>query len=160
MRRILLITTMLIAASTITLGRSPASFQNGPTSNDEEALKQLIKESADAVVHADLARLDKFLDDECRGSVEGISFNKKMLLAALKSDQPTSRLKVARWGDWDDLKVNVSGNSAVVTGRYTLSTATYMGKDFSGRYNFTDRFVKQSDGSWRAVHSESKRIKQ
>lgn len=154
MKRILFVIAMLIATSSIVLGRNAAWMQNNPV-NDEEALKQLIKEWADAAVHADLAKLEKFADDSFRGSAEGISFNKRVLLTAIRSGQ----MKVARW-DCDDVKVNVRGNAAGVTGRCTLSNATYMGKDFSGRWDFTDRFVKQRDGSWRAVSSQSKRIKQ
>lgn len=89
MRRILLITAMLIAASTMALG-NPASFQDRAATNDEEALKQLVKDWADAAVHADLANLEKFADSNFRGSAEGISFNKPMLLAALRS----GRMKV------------------------------------------------------------------
>src|SRR3989442_6771238 len=155
MKRNLLVVALTIAALTITVGTA-ANAQSRPTSNDEEALKTLVKEWADAAVHADLQKLEKFADDTFRGNAEGISFNKKMLIAAVRSGQ----MKVAAWdcGN-DDLKVNIRGNSAQVTGRCTLLNATYMGKDFSGEWDFTDRFVKQRDGSWRAVSSQSKRIK-
>jgi len=66
---------------------------------------------------------------------------------------------VAAW-TIDDLKVSIRGNSASVTGRSKLSNAIFMGKDYSGEYEWTDRFVKQRDGSWRAVSSQSKRLKQ
>lgn len=154
MKRTLLVTAILIAALSISLGRSPAGFQKR-SDNDQEALKQLIKEWADAAVHGDLQKLEKFADDNFRGSAEGISFNKKMLVAAIRSGQ----MKVASW-DCDDVKVNIRGNAAEATGRCMLSNATYMGKDFSGKWDFTDRFVKQRDGSWRAVSSQSKRNKQ
>jgi len=100
-----------------------------------------------------VANLEKFMDDNFRGNAEGISFNKKMLLEALKSGQ----MKVGAW-TIDDAKVSVRGNSASVTGRSTLSNATYMGKDFGGNWVWTDRFVKQN-GSWRSVSSQSKRSK-
>ena len=67
-------------------------------------------------------------------------------------------MKVAAW-TMEDVKVSVKGNSAVVTGKSTLTTATYMGQDFSGEYEWTDRFVRQRDGGWRAVSSQSKRVK-
>lgn len=157
MKLTLLVTAMTIAALTIALGRGAAGVQNRPTSNDEEALKKLVHDWAMCTVQGDSANLEKFMADNFRGNAEGISFDKKMLLAALKSRQ----MKVGRW-DCDDeaIKVNIRGNAAVVTGRCTLANATYMGKDFSGGWDFTDRFVKQKDGSWRAVSSQAKRIRQ
>jgi len=94
------------------------------------------------------------MDDNFRGNAEGISFNKKMLLAALKAGQ----IKVSDW-TIADVQVSIRGSAASVRGSSTLTNATYMGKDFSGAYEWTDRFVKQRDGSWRAVSSQSKRIK-
>jgi ketosteroid isomerase-like protein len=154
MKRILFVATMLIAASFIALGQNDPRLQNRTMTKDEEALKQIVKEWADAAVHADLAKLEKIADDNFNGSSEGLSFKKKMLLAAVRSGQ----MKVAAW-TIDNVKVSIRGNSATVTGRSMLSNAIYMGQDFSGEYEWTDRFVKQKDGSWRAVSSQSKRIK-
>jgi ketosteroid isomerase-like protein len=156
MKRILCITAMLTVALTISLRPTTAIAQK-PSDSDQAALKELIKEWADAAVHADLQKLEKFADDNFAGNAGGISFNKKMLIAAIKSGQ----MKVASWDcNNDDVKVAIRGNSAQVTGRCTLSNATYMGKDFSGGWDFVDRFVKQRDGSWRAVSSQAKRFKQ
>jgi ketosteroid isomerase-like protein len=153
MKRTVLVIGMLIAVASTGFGWSGIRFQN----NDEAALKQLVKAWADAAVQADQQKLDRFADDKFSGNAEGMSFNKKMLAAAIRSGQ----MKVAAWDcNKDNMKVNVRGNAAVVTGRCTLSNATYMGKDFSGDWDFTDRFVKQRDGSWRAVSSQAKRIKQ
>ena len=154
MKRIVLATAMLIAASAMALGQKDPRLQDRTMTNDEEALKQSVKEWADAAVHADLAKLGAFVDDNFQGSSEHVSFNKKMLLAAVKSGQ----MKVAAW-TIDDLKVSIRGNSATVTGTSKLSNAIYMGQDFSGEYEWTDRFVRQRGGGWRAVASQSKRIK-
>ena len=154
MKRNLLVVAMTIAALTVALGHGAASAQPKPQSNDEEALKTLVKEWADAAVHADLPKLERFADGNFKGSAEGISFNRQMLLAAIRSGD----MKVASW-TIDEVRVSIRGNSASVTGRSTLANAAYMGKDFSGDYEWTDRFVKQRDGSWRAVSSQSKRIR-
>ena len=152
MKRTLLVVGFLIAAASLGLGQK--------NSSDEDALKQLVREWADAVVHfspSNPSKLERFTDDNFRGSAEGISFNRKMLTDALRSGQ----MKVASWNcSNDDMKVSVRGNAASVTGRCTLSNAVYMGKDFSGGWDFTDRFVKQKDGSWRAVSSQAKRIRE
>jgi ketosteroid isomerase-like protein len=153
MKQILLVIVILIGASSVSLGQCGAG--SGKTRDDREALKELIKEWADAAVHADLPKLDKMAVAGFKGSAEGISFDKKMLLSAIRNGQ----MKVASW-DCDDVSVEPKGNAAVVVGRCTLTNATYMGKDFSGRWQFTDRFVKEKDGTWRAVNMQSKRIKQ
>jgi ketosteroid isomerase-like protein len=77
-----------------------------------------------------------------------------MLREALKSGM----LKVASW-TIEDVKVSVRGNAAVVTGKSVLTNATYMGQDFSGEYEWTDHFVRQKGGGWRAVSSQSRRVK-
>lgn len=155
MRQIILAALFAVAASL------PASGQRGvakprvqqPT-GDAEKLEQLVREWADAVVHADLPKLERIKDNSFKGTAEGIGFSKAMFLEAVKSGV----VKVAAW-TIEDVKVSIKGNSAVVTGRSKLTNAVYMGKDFSGEYEWTDRFVKQRDGSWRAVSSQSKRLK-
>jgi ketosteroid isomerase-like protein len=153
MKRNLLVVTMAIAAF-VALGSMNASAQPRTTNNDEEALKKLIHEWAMCTVQRNTKDLERIMADTFRGNAEGISFNKRTLFEALKSGQ----MKV---GDWtiDDVKVTVKGNAASVSGRSKLSNATYMGKDFSGEWMWTDHFVKQRDGSWRAVSSQAKRIK-
>ena len=105
-------------------------------------------------VQANTQDLERIMADTFKGNAEGISFNKRMLFEALKSGQ----MKV---GDWtiDDVEVSIRGNAASVTGRSKLSNATYMGKDFSGQWTWTDRFVKERGGGWRAVSSQAKRVK-
>lgn len=155
MKRNLLFVAMAVAALTIALGSTAVSAQPRTTNNDEETLKKLIHEWAMCTVQGNTQDLEKIMADTFRGSAEGISFNKHTLFEALKSGQ----MKV---GDWtiEDVKLSIKGNSASATGRSTLTNATYMGKDFSGNWAWTDRFVKQRDGSWRAVASQSRRIKQ
>ena len=129
--------------------RPPAQQQG-----DEERLKELVREWADAVVHADLQKLDRIHADNFSGRAEERGFNKQELRAALRS----GLMKVAAW-TIEDVKVEVRGSSAVVTGKSTLTNAVFMGDDYSGEYEWTDRFVKQKDGTWRAVSSQSKRVK-
>src|SRR4051812_16057755 len=68
--------------------------------NDEEALKQLVHEWADAAVHGDVQRLDQIQADNFSGSSEGRNFGKKMLREALRSGV----MKVASW-TIEDVKV-------------------------------------------------------
>ena len=154
MKRIPLIGLVLIATVCLAFGQKDRNVKVGPTA-DEESLKQLVQEWADAAVHADFRKLEKIQADNFAGVAEGIKFDRKMLHDALES----GKMKIASWSI-DSVQVSIKGNSAVVTGRSTLRNATYMGADFSGGWDWTDRFVKQKDGSWRAVSSQSKRIRQ
>jgi hypothetical protein len=54
------------------------------------------------------------------------------------------------------MSVRLFGNTAVVTGSDT-EKSTEAGKDTSGKYIWTDVFVKQN-GKWRAVASQSTRV--
>ena len=154
MKRNLRFLVVTITALTIVFGCSTAHAQNSPTNNDEKALTKLIHEWADATVQGNTNDLEKIMTDNFHGSAEGILFNKRMLIEALKSGQ----LKVADL-TIEDVRISIRGNSASATGRSTLTNTTYMGKDFSGKWVWTDRFVKQRDGSWQAISAQSRRIK-
>lgn len=165
MRKMLLAALMLVAVAPPAL--SPAVAQTvkrpvprqadklRPRNDDEEALKQMVLQWADAVVHTDLDKLDKIQADNFKGSSEGIDFDKRALRAALKAGV----MKVAAW-TVNDMNIRFRGDTAVATGRSTLTNAVYMQKDYSGEYEWTSRFVKQKNGTWQAVSSESRRIKQ
>ena len=143
-----------LTAAFLLVGPSAGSVCYGQNNSDEETLKELVREWANAVVHRDLAKLDKIQADDFKGSAQGKSFDKKMLRDALQS----KLMEVASW-TIEDLKVKITGNTAVVSGKSTLTNAKFMGKDFSGDYEWADRFVKQKDGTWRAVHSQAKMVK-
>lgn len=56
--------------------------------------------------------------------------------------------------DFDDLKVYVYGNAAVVTGKVTLKNCKYRSQDISGQYHFTDTWAR-TNGAWQIVASQS-----
>jgi len=151
-RTLLAILTLALCASAF---GSQAAGQPKPTTNDEETLTKLLHEWAMCTVQANTKDLEKIMDDTFKGSAGGVSFDKRMLLDSLKS----GKTKV---GDWmiDDVKVTIKGNAASVIGRSTLTNATYIGKDLSGKYIWTDRFVKKRDGNWRLVSAQANRAKE
>jgi hypothetical protein len=51
------------------------------------------------------------------------------------------------------MKARIYDQAAVVTGIYTLK-AVQKGQDISGRYRFTDTFVRQK-GQWRLVSTHA-----
>jgi len=154
MRRILLAAFLVATVSTLALGQKGMGRPAVRQADDKEKLTQLVREWTDAVVHGDHQALDRIEADSFKGASEGKNFDKRMIREALRS----GIMKVAGW-TVEDVKVSVKGNSAVVTGKSTLTNAVFMGEDFSGEYEWTDRFVRQRDGGWRAVSSQSKRVK-
>ena len=84
-------------------------------------------------------------------SWDGKTPNKAKALADLKA--PGNSLDTIEMGP---MKVRIFGNTAVVTGSDT-EKSTENGKDTSGKYIWTDVFVKQN-GKWRAVASQSTKV--
>jgi ketosteroid isomerase-like protein len=58
---------------------------------------------------------------------------------------------------FEDVKVRVYGKTAVATGVATIK-GTYNGQDMSGRYRFTDVFVRKKE-EWHAVSSQLTPVK-
>ena len=58
-----------------------------------------------------------------------------------------------------DMKVQVHGDSAVVTGVWTGKGTDGTGKAFDGRERFADTWVKMSDGKWQCIVSAGVTIK-
>jgi len=58
-----------------------------------------------------------------------------------------------------DMKVQVYGDAAVVTGVWTGKGTDGAGKAFDGRERFADTWVKMADGKWQCVASVSAPIK-
>jgi len=124
--------------------------QRGEQSTDADVTKLLALERSwnqaqlTADSHAmDFLMSDRFVDTEWDGRV----FSKAKFLADVTdiSSKPTSNVN-------SDMKVEVYGDAAVVTGAYH-ATGTYKGKryDYSGR--FTDTWVRKGAG-WQCVASQ------
>ena len=58
-----------------------------------------------------------------------------------------------------DMKVQIHGDSAVVTGVWTGKGSDGSGKAFDGRERFADTWVKMPDGKWQCVSTASATIK-
>ena len=130
----------MIALASLTFG------QKTELAKEEASLKQLVQELTEAVAQGDTDKLDRLQADEFKGTGGGLNLSKQVLHDALHNGDA----KVSSW-TVEDLNVTVRGNAATVTGRCHLTGASYKGKDYSGDYHWTGRFVKQKDGNWRAV---------
>ena len=107
---------------------------------------------AEAAVKADGAALGKLYADEYMFTDEnGVVWNKSQDIANVTSGayKPVSY-------KFDDMRVRIYGDTAVVTGRNEIK-ASFKDEDISGPYRFTDVFVKR-DGRWQCVATQAARV--
>ena len=117
-----------------------------------DELKQIENDWTDAVKTKSAEKLGEILADGWVGlGWDGKTSNKAKALADLKA--PGNSLDSFEMGP---MKVRIFGNTAVVTGSDTEKSAEN-GEDTSGKYIWTDVFVKQN-GKWRAVASQSTKV--
>jgi ketosteroid isomerase-like protein len=147
--RALALALALIAASSSAFGQK-ADNKSAKSGGVEEAVKQLERDWANAAKSYDVATLNRIVADDWVGTDEtGKRTTKAQMIANTNSHKGTLGSFT-----FDDMTVRVYGNTAIVTGGDT-ETSTFDGKDTSGHYFWTDVFVKQKDGSWKAVASHT-----
>jgi ketosteroid isomerase-like protein len=120
----------------------------------EKEVLEVDTQRADAYVNGDVATLERILADDVTyvhptGKVE----TKAEVIAGFKK-QDRKYKSIKR----DDVVVRIYGNTAVVTGRNTIS-AEYQGKNYDVQNRFTRVYVKQADG-WRLVAHHGSNIPQ
>ena len=118
----------------------------------EKVLIQMEHEWSEADVHKDAAALNRILAEDWTGiDFEGAVLSKAQALRGIRSDSASLESTVLR-----DMKVRVYGNTAIVTGSDT-EKGEYHGQDSSGKYLWTDVFVRRN-GRWQAVSSQSTKL--
>lgn len=116
------------------------------------AILQMERDWAAAMVARDTARIEGIVaSDWSLTDPMGQHMTREQALADLRSGALRFESTVPT-----DLKVTVYGDTAVVKG-HTIDKGTYKGMDVSGKYAFTDVFVKR-DGAWRAVSTHVTRV--
>ena len=131
----------------------PAAAQTPARSVQRELLK-LEDDWSQASINRDASALQRFYADEYVFIDEdGVVTDRAKELKNLTTGD--FRLDAFKF---DDMKVRLYGNVAVVTGRNTIQ-GVWVGtnRDVSGPYRFTDIFVKR-DGRWVCVSSQSSRV--
>jgi ketosteroid isomerase-like protein len=117
--------------------------------NTEEELIRIEHEWSQADLKKDAAALNQILAEDWIGiDFEGRVITKALALKGIVSDAAALESTVLR-----DMKVRIYGDTAIVTGTDT-EKGEYHGKDSSGKYVWTDVFVRR-DGRWQAVSSQS-----
>ena len=127
-------------------GKKPAADSTG------DELKQIENDWVEAIKSRNTEKIGEILADSWVGlGWDGKTSNKAKALGDMK--KPANSLDSIEMGP---MKVRTFGNTAVVTGSDT-EKSSFDGKDTSGKYIWTDVFVKQS-GKWRAVASQSTKV--
>jgi ketosteroid isomerase-like protein len=132
----------------------PRGWAQTPPAGPEQALIALETSWSQAAITRDAAALGRFYADEFIFTNEdGATSNKAKEITNITSGM--FRLTAFKF---NDLKVHVYGDVAVVTGENDIKgTWEDINKDISGPYRFTDVFVKRN-ARWQCVASQSSRI--
>jgi len=111
----------------------------------EDVIKKLEEVRNQAVLHGDVAALDRMTSDDYTFiTLRGEMRTKAEILKGFASGSFHYESR-----EISDLKVRVYGDTAVVTGR-SVQKGTENGKDYSGDYWFTRVYTKQ-EGRWLTV---------
>jgi ketosteroid isomerase-like protein len=146
---------LLAIALLCLLSLSLAAGQKASTMGSvEDQIKEREQNWAQATIKEGAAAVDQYEADDIIDTDPSGRVTDK---AQDKTDLSSGDLKFQSI-ELSDLKVHVYGNTAVAAGTSTLK-GTYKGQDISGRYRFTDTWVKRN-GKWQAVASQSTKIQQ
>jgi len=165
MKRILALAALVIAASPLASGQTPAATPAKPATQEkpavqttaastvEQDLMQLEQKLADAFVKGDMAFFGSHLAENATLTDPGGMVNTK---AQLEADVKSGALKLES-SKIDDMKVQLHGDTAIVTYK-TTDKGKYKGIDISGDYRWIDVFVKK-DGKWLIVAGQGTPIR-
>ena len=138
------------AASTQTpdTKQKPATTASAANGDVEQTLIKMEHDGLAALLKKDVAGFGRiFADDAVLSAPDGTTQTKSQLLADVKSGD-----LVIESSEISDMKVKAYGNAAVVT-YVTNDKGKYKGQDITGRYRWTDVFVR-SGGTWHIVASQ------
>jgi ketosteroid isomerase-like protein len=142
---------IVIAAAPAAYAQAPEPRQKagaaakGAETDVEQTLMKMERDALAALLKRDATGFGRiFADEAVLITPDGTPQTKSQLLADLKSGD----LVIAS-SEISDMKVRAYGDSAVVT-YLTVDKGKYKGQDISGRYRWTDVFVR-SGGTWQIV---------
>jgi ketosteroid isomerase-like protein len=123
-------------------------------STPEQELVALENAWSRASVNRDKVAMERFYADEYIFTNEDGTVSNK---AKDITDSTTGEFHLMSY-QFEDMKVHLYGDVAVVTGRNTIKGIWEdINHDISGPYRFTDVFVKRN-GRWQCVASQSSRV--
>src|SRR5262245_54188702 len=151
--RILILTLIVHTGCASAQTRQSAVPSTAATSAEDE-IKSLEETRNQAILHGDVAVLDRMTSDDytfitLRGEVR----TKSDILTGFASGTFHYESR-----EISDLRVRIYGDAAVVTGR-SVQKGMENGKDYSGDYRFTRVYVRQK-GQWLTVALQTTPIRQ
>jgi ketosteroid isomerase-like protein len=151
MKHLPLVLVLAIAAASFAQAQTPDKKSGPPAASKsadagvEQALMKMEQDSLAAILKRDVAAFGRFFaDDAVLTTPDGSLQTKAQLLADIKSGD-----LVLESSSISDMKVRVYGAAAIVT-YITTDKGKYKGQDISGRFRWTDTFVRGS-GGWQIV---------
>lgn len=141
------IVAVLLAVAVVASAQTTKKDGTRGAAAAEQALKNAEDKWVEALAKGDTAALESILADKYVDTDEGSHrSDKNGVLSALKSgDLKIESLKLS------DMKVDVYGDAAVVTGN-AVQKGTFKGQALPAKVIFTDTFIKR-DGQWKAAAS-------
>ena len=151
MKRVLLIAMLTITVLSIALGQLKTDKSNKNSAAEQE-VKQTHKERLQALINADISKLDKIVGDDL---IYISPVGKVQTKAEIVSDLKSGALKVSSI-EQGDPNVRIYGNTAVVT---YLTTSKFVdnGREYNNQIRSTSVYVKR-DGHWQLVSQQMTRV--
>jgi|SRR5262249_17853374 len=150
---ILLFLVMMHTSWASAQNRQPVGASSA-AAREEDQIKKLEEMRNQAVLHSDVATLDRMTSDDYTFiTLRGEMRTKSDILKGFASGSFHYESR-----EVSDLKVRVYGDSAIVTGR-SVQKGMENGKDYSGDYRFTRVYVKQKN-RWLTVALQTTLIQQ
>jgi ketosteroid isomerase-like protein len=131
-----------------------AGQEASKTRGVEDQIKKQEQNWAQATVKEGAAAVDQYEADDIMDTDPSGRVTDK---TQDKADLSSGDLKFQSI-ELSELKVHVYGDTAVAAGTSTVK-GTYKGQDISGKYRFTDVWVKRN-GKWHAAASQSTKLQQ
>ena len=141
----------MLCLLSLSLAAGQSAMAKSATSAEDQ-IQKLEQDWAQATIKSGAAAVDQYeADDIVTTDPSGRVTDK----AQDKTDLSSGDLKYQSM-ELSDMRVRVYGDSAVAAGTNTLN-GTYKGQDISGKYRFTDTWVKRN-GKWQVVAGTAIRI--
>jgi ketosteroid isomerase-like protein len=159
MKRTHLLLALMLAAAPVVHAQTAETKQRAATAGSsegsvEQTLIKMERDSLAALLKKDAAGFGKFLaEDAVLTGPDGTVQTKAQLVADVKSGDLSLESS-----EISDIKVHVHGDAAVAT-YATADKGKYKTQDISGRYRWTDFFVRRA-GTWQIVAGQGTPIAQ
>jgi ketosteroid isomerase-like protein len=143
--------TFIISLIVLALSPPTASTQTTPASTGDEAtIRQLERDWETALMRGDAATINRIVAEDC---IFISSTGEKMTKPEADADRTNSTLQLSTT---PQMEIRIFGDVAVVVGM-NIETSTYGGLSTSGRYRWTDVFVRRK-GRWEVVSAQSTHV--